>query len=405
MDIVKYLSNDTTTQNGKYPVTIQGLDFIQKQLLQLQNTTRAGGEMYLLKNPTVEAMGYAVIDGEILPVSNRTTDATHIIIETTKQTIRTDAGDYESREVRVGRWVVHPNYNPNTGEFADFEDNQYKPLIKMREFKTNVELWKQLSAVMATQSNCFRMESGVYTLEQLNSKRTTLRLNCLAGSYEIGGRKSYIIDVYTTAEGAYQELTTVDLRKFGRSYANATLTWSDWVALDGYYNVEAKALNGGKDIFIRHSFLPPYVNIVLLRKRKRNKHKGAEKPFRKSKRCWMHFNKIVLTKSALPNKWYIPKCASCEMPIESINSYNGLELSALLQKSLVKHLPADKGVWRLRGVDLPWKKTRTGYAKIAIGIVVGTQRHNMTTTAMSCIKAHIFKSQDLQTYNFSMSVD
>lgn len=65
---------------GKYPVTVQGLDFIQEQVLTLQRLALLGGDYYVLQR-NEDDNGIAVIDGEIIPITNKkSSDATHLSV-------------------------------------------------------------------------------------------------------------------------------------------------------------------------------------------------------------------------------------------------------------------------------------------------------------------------------------
>ena len=52
MKTASYISTQTTTGGvGKYPLSTQALDFIQSQILLLQNLSLIGGNRYILKAP------------------------------------------------------------------------------------------------------------------------------------------------------------------------------------------------------------------------------------------------------------------------------------------------------------------------------------------------------------------
>ncbi len=67
MNRAEYLSTAVASGgNGLYPLSTQGLSFIQDQITFLQAFARIGGKRYILLAPTATADGVVVIDGEVL---------------------------------------------------------------------------------------------------------------------------------------------------------------------------------------------------------------------------------------------------------------------------------------------------------------------------------------------------
>ena len=54
---------------NSFPLSTDTLDFMQDQTLLLQELTRAFGDNYIIKQPTVNNNGLIVIDGEIMPLA------------------------------------------------------------------------------------------------------------------------------------------------------------------------------------------------------------------------------------------------------------------------------------------------------------------------------------------------
>lgn len=133
MDKGNYSSNPTTAQNGKYPVTIEGLDFIQSQIFQLQNLSFCGGENYIIREPTTEPArsGLLVWDGEILPLTGA--PANYVQITSVKVSINTDNGVYaDAREIRTAKYIAKPDDTPET--------DVLKKRTSFDLLETNVEL-------------------------------------------------------------------------------------------------------------------------------------------------------------------------------------------------------------------------------------------------------------------------
>lgn len=68
MDKANYLSATNPTGSPMYPVSLESLDFIQGQILALQEITRALGENYIIRLPQGRTSGTIVLEGEILPL-------------------------------------------------------------------------------------------------------------------------------------------------------------------------------------------------------------------------------------------------------------------------------------------------------------------------------------------------
>ena len=67
MNRAEYLSTAVAGGgNGLYPLSTQGLSFIQDQITFLQAFARIGGKRYILLAPTATTDGVVVIDGEVL---------------------------------------------------------------------------------------------------------------------------------------------------------------------------------------------------------------------------------------------------------------------------------------------------------------------------------------------------
>lgn len=87
MNLANYLSTAVADGgNGKYPLSTQGLDFIQGQILLVQALARLGGPRYTLLAPTATRDGIIVLDGELIPIKactipERPNGTIHIITE------------------------------------------------------------------------------------------------------------------------------------------------------------------------------------------------------------------------------------------------------------------------------------------------------------------------------------
>lgn len=376
MDKINYLSNSTTAQNGKFPVTIQGLEFIQKQLLQLQNCALfAGDGVYIIRNSHKDVTGICVVYGEVLPIVNiRSVKATHLQITVQKETVSTDSGVYSDiREIRVAKWTVSAN---------DASSATLIPREQIGDFKSNSFLWSKIQEIVSTMRDSLPIEVGVKTITDLNGYKDTIRLICLKGSASILGHTSYCIDVIPEEdfEGhkVTQILTAPNMCRYGRSYNPVANTWTNFAPIDGEAKIEIKIVRGA--LYVRHGYLPEGTNIVVLRKRYRNTNAGAIRPRRTEKLAWFHGWKMVLSKG-VPNRWYIPTVTSTDKDyIENIGKPVHTALTGLLYVWNDKTAVAR---WQIAGVHKKWTGARRAYARLAVA-VVASNRPN--TTIDSCAK-------------------
>lgn len=394
MDKVKYLSNQTTAQNGQYPVTIQGLEFIQRQIMTLHSMVFVGGDYYIIKESTATEPGVVVFNGEIMPLSGVPIPTGFINVVTTKETIHTNAGNYtDVREVRMAAYNVQ----------KQGEEFRERKLIK--EWRTNTVLWEKLSELMRTGQG-IPIESGIFNRIQLDKRTTTARLICLQGSSLINNYQTYAVDVYTLGGGAaYQELLGPDFRRWGRYYDPGTKVWGEFQPISEQFAIEAKVTSTG--VFFRHGFLPPYVNLIALRKKTRSRKTGKVKdaggviiknrPNRPLKNAWYNSWKMIFSQGK-PNTWYAPKCLDADWKFRAYLGYEfGVVLRALLFKSTAKG-------WQIAGVHRNWTKRPYGYTKIALGIVTG-ESHAVPVLTMARLKFRVSPNPPYTSPNVRFTTD
>ena len=113
MNIANYLSVSQNPEgNGCYPMSAQGFEFIQEQVLLLQKAIAAiaGHRLVIIKKPTDSASGLVMIDGEILPLMpcNLSTNGTGVIIVVT-QSIDIVADGVTYTNARVVKYAEYSN--------------------------------------------------------------------------------------------------------------------------------------------------------------------------------------------------------------------------------------------------------------------------------------------------------
>lgn len=370
MDKVKYSSNSATAQNGQYPITIQGLEFIQHQIMSLQSLAFVAGDYYIIREPVYPENGVVVFNGEILPLAGPVIDKGFISVSSRSETIHTDSGDYTNvREVRVAAYTVQPS------------GKEFRERRLFQDWRTNAELWQKLEQLLRTGQG-IPVEVGAFNRAALDTRFTTARLICTGGSY-IHGHNTYAVDVYELKSGAYQEMIGPDFRRWGRYYHPETKTWDEFQPLSEQYAIEAKVTSAG--VFFRHGFLPPYVHIVLLRKKTRSRKSGKARPIRPAKNAWYNSFKMEFSKGK-PDKWYSPTCLSSDFKFDQ---WIGQEFETVI-RGLLLIQKTENGVrtWRIAGVHRNWKKRPFGYAKIALGIVPEIHR-NTTPIAMARLRFRV----------------
>lgn len=381
MDNVHYLSNQTTAQNGQYPVTIQGLEFIQRQIMTLHNMVLVGGEYFIIKEPTPTEGGIVVFNGEIMPLTGTPIPTGFINVTTTKETIHTSSGDYtDVREVRIASYNIQK------------QGMEFRQRILFKDWKTNTELWEKLSELIRKGTG-IPVETGIFSRAALDARLTTARLVCLLGSARVNNYETYAVDVYVlNGGGAYQELVGPDFRRWGRFYHPETKIWDEFQPISDQFTIEAKVTTAG--VFFRHGFLPPYVSLIALRKKTRSSKtgnvkdaKGAvikKRPRRPLKNAWYNSWKMVFSKGK-PNTWYAPKCLATD---KKFVQYKGQEFGSIMRSLLFR---SSSTGWRIAGVHRNWNKRPYGYAKIGLGIVASST-HDAPVLSKARLKFRVVRN-------------
>lgn len=120
--------------NGKYPLSTQGLDFIQNQILLLQALARLGGSRYMLMAPTATRDGVIVLDGELIPIKACTIPANPsgvIRVTTEQRDIVAQGVTYaKAQTIRVAEYIAMLMVDPlpegfyRAGEFPRLQTIQ-----------------------------------------------------------------------------------------------------------------------------------------------------------------------------------------------------------------------------------------------------------------------------------------
>lgn len=381
MKTASYISTQTASGGaGQYPLSTQTLDFIQSQILLLQNLSLIGGKRYILREPDGEKTGIVVIDGEVLIMTAKPVMANnikYITVQTEKEDIEADGETYiEARTQRTASYAI----SKTGGE--DYEINTFT------NFAPNSTLVAQIKQMPETVLTYLRdvmneklssLEVTGMTKKKLDSIKTACIISCRDSIALFSGQTNYSIMVRLMGGLVHQELTLPDNQKFVRTFDGTS--WTSWGRVNENLHIEVKISKG--TVFLRHGHLPFDASILLLRKKKRSKFRSTggdhSYPKNKGKRVnrlpktqYVHFKGIVLSQG-VPGKWYVPKCVS----VANKNVDGDLidkELPTLC-RSMIRELSRD-GItyYRIQGVrnEVTTRNAKhcqhRGYAPIAIQV-------------------------------------
>ena len=329
MNRAQYLSTAPETGgNGRYPLSTQGLNFVQSQIELLQELSRIGGKRYILKQPVGNEVGYIVIDNELLPLSG-STSGKGIRVYEERQDIHADGETYTAaRIIRYAQYQA--NYTVNTPDLYDA--NGFKVLPTNPELDRRITELEGLRALIAAR---LEIRTGIFTAVQINNLFDNVRLQCRRGSVTLNGADTYTLNVYRTGstagngtiESVTQEQILPDLRRFTRQYDPTSGKWSKWTFCTDNFHLEVKVVDG-TTVWVRHGEVPVGVELVLLRKKKRSRWRKT-RARRQSKNQYVHYKGVVLTLGT-PNKWYVPKCKA--VGSSRFNTLIGKELGTICKE-------------------------------------------------------------------------
>lgn len=91
-------ANYTDNGKGRYPLSTEGLDFIQRQIELIYSVAELHGRNYILKNSTTSANGIIVVDGEMMPLKGSPNAYIQVVEE--YDTLEADGMVFEKARVR-----------------------------------------------------------------------------------------------------------------------------------------------------------------------------------------------------------------------------------------------------------------------------------------------------------------
>lgn len=375
----------TSNINGRYPLSTQTLDFIQSQVLLLQQLGFIGGSRYMLRTPDGTHDGLAFVDGELLTVAATpayTSTTKYLIVTETTEDITADGDTYtEARRYRTARLSVSAQAN-NCYNLSAFQKFLTNTALNEKIEQVPQMVLNYLSDVLASKMPLLTIDN--MTKEQLDGIVTPCVANCRQSIRVVSDAPNY--SLFVTKMGIYvrQEITVPNGDKYFRMRQENVNEWSRWERQTESLHIEVKIDHG--TVYLRHGELPADTSIVLLRKKKRSAYRrtGGGNSYSKNvgkrvsrmpKTQYVHFKGIVLSKGT-PNQWYVPRCihvANGNVDSDCLNK----EIAGCCRRMVSSHGTDPNGneVYRMQGVR-NWITNTNGahrqhqaYAKIAVQVV------------------------------------
>ncbi len=380
---------------GKYPLSTQTLEFIQQQIMLVQEIVSICGGKVILREPDGTNSGLLALNGEVLHIaaSPRLTHAINYVVVTTKhEDITADGETYkEARTVRTARLSPSMAVVGGGGSASSINVQNYK-IGDFQKLTTNTTLAEKVNNMPSVvldyladtlASKVDRLTLNNATQTQLDGLTKASVVNC-TNSVAVLGYTNYCITVKCVGSAVEQVMTTADGSEYGRSYNAATKKWSAWAAITENMHIEVKTV--GNVLYVRHGVLPADAKIIFLRKKKRGgwrrtggdqaytKNKGKREK-RQKKLQYVHFKGVILSKGT-PGKWYVPKCTSVSN-MAADASLIDRELSSIAGQLVKTKANSTAGgeVLRLAGVRKLLTKTgkgknfkRSGYINLAVQV-------------------------------------
>lgn len=370
---------------GKYPLSTQTLDFIQQQILLLEQLSFIGGGKYILKQPDGTANGVACIDGEVLPITatpKLSDKIKYLVVHTDTTSITADGETYT--EARTQRYASFAQDKPSAGEFYE--------IAKFATHVTNQTLAEQVKQLPQVVLNYLQdilaeklplLSKTGLTQAQLDAIKTPCVMSC-ANSVAVGGVTNYWLTVRKMGDDlVQQEVTTMEGLRLLRVSPGST--WTSWSSDNGNLHIECKIVRG--TVYLRHGDLAADASIVLLRKKRRSRfrHTGGVNSYAKNrgkrqkrseKTQFVHYKGIVLSRGEA-NKWYVPRCIGVDKSV-SDKSILDKEINGLCS-AMVRLRGNDangNAVYKMQGVrnritsTNGAKRQHEAYARLAVQAVV-----------------------------------
>ena len=115
---------------GRYPLSTEGLDFIQRQIELIYSVAELHGRNYILKDSTDYTEGVIVVDGELMPLVG--SPQAYIEVVETGETLEADGLTYE--RARVSRRAVYSGVKTDSAR----EVSEFVQMTTIEEMKPHL---------------------------------------------------------------------------------------------------------------------------------------------------------------------------------------------------------------------------------------------------------------------------
>ena len=316
---------------GKYPLSTQTLDFIQQQIMLVQEIVTICGGKVILREPDGILSGLLALNGEVLHIAatpKLTPSIKYVLVTTKKENITADGEVYkEARTMRTAKFspslpVVNQQGVNSQGETVEtFKIGDFKKLTTNTTLAEKVNnmpsvVLEYMADILASKLD--RLTLNHATQEQIDGLKKASVVNCTDSVAILGCFTNYCISVKCVGTSVQQTMTNKDGAEYCRTYKKKKKKWSVWAAITENLHIEVKTV--GNVLYVRHSILPADAQIIFLRKKKRGgwRRTGGDKAYaknkgkrqkRQKKLQYVHYKGVILSKGT-PGKWYVPKCTA-----------------------------------------------------------------------------------------------
>lgn len=375
---------------GKYPLSTQTLEFIQQQIMLVQEIVNICGGKVFLREPDGTNTGLLALNGEVLHIAatpKLTTAIKYVLVTTKKEDITADGEIYkEARTLRTAKLSSSLPMSSATqsGQVEVFKIGDFQKLT------TNTTLAEKVNSMPSLvleymadtlASKLDRLTLNNATQAQIDGLKNACVVNCI-NSVAILGFKNYCITVKCVGSGVEQVMTTPDGTEYYRNFDATTKKWSSWGVISENLHIEVKTV--GNILYVRHGVLPADAQIIFLRKKKRGgwRRTGGDKAYaknkgkrqkRQKKLQYVHYKGVILSKGT-PGKWYVPKCTAVANMAADANLIDR-EVSSIAAQLVKTRSTSGGEILQLAGVRKLLTKIgngknfkRSGYINLAVQV-------------------------------------
>lgn len=262
---------------GKYPLSTQTLEFIQQQIMLVQEIVNICGGKVILREPDGTQSGLLALNGEVLHIAAmpKLTPAIKYVLVTTKtENITADGEVYkEARTMRTAKFspnlpaVNLQGVNSQGVKVEIFNIGDFKKLTTNTTLAEKVNnmpsvVLEYMADTLASKLD--RLTLNHATQEQIDGLKKASVVNC-TDSVAILGFTNYCISVKCVGTSVQQTMTTKDGAEYCRTYNATTKKWSAWAVITENMHIEVKTV--GNVLYVRHGILPADAQIIFYAKR------------------------------------------------------------------------------------------------------------------------------------------